>query len=415
MTEGLYQKASLLYEQGRNKEAMDLLNNILSEEPHHIGAKMILASILMEEKKYEKAEPVVDQIIADFPLGSAPYFLKAKLHYLKDELNKAEEFIQKCIQIDVEDSSAFALWAQIAIERKDYEDALRLANKALEIDSANVFALNIRSTVLLKLKRVEESFETIEGVLREDPGNSHTHSNVGWIALEHGDREKALNHFKEALRNDPSNTHAQAGMTEALKSKYLVYKWFLKYAFWMGNMKSGQQWIFLLGFYFGMRFLGTISEKVPMLAPILIPILIVLAILALSTWIIDPLSNFLFMMNPYGRLLLDKEEKQTGLMVGISLCTAIVAGLIGLLSGNVAWYSISIVGFLLMIPLGKFFAPAKWKYVLKIYVVLLVIVGVLGILGAFVSQNIWNGMTMIFIFGLVGFTWVSNILLSSNR
>src|SRR5690606_2150752 len=102
---------------------------------------------------------------------------------------------------------------------------------------------------LIKLDRSEESFETIEGALREDPNNAFTHANYGWGLLEKGNHTKAMEHFKEALSHSPNLDYAQAGMLEAIKATNPIYRLFLKYAFWMGNMAAKFQWGFIIAFY----------------------------------------------------------------------------------------------------------------------------------------------------------------------
>ncbi|MDP1879349.1 MAG: tetratricopeptide repeat protein, partial [Parachlamydiaceae bacterium] len=319
--------------------------------------------------------------------------------------------INQAIELDSYDADYFALLANIKLGRKQFEEALKTANEALEIDAENLLALNTRSTALNKLNRSEESFKTIEGALREDPNNAYTHANYGWGLLEKGDHKKALEHFKEALTNDPTFEYAQSGMLVALKATNPIYRIFLKYSFFMSNLTAKYQWGVIIGFYLSFRALKTIAQNNEALQPYLIPLIIAIAFIAFSTWIISPISNLFLRFNKYGQLLLHRKEKMSSNFVAISLGVFVVGLLLYIAFSDEKMLTIAVFGFAMMLPLGKIFSPSKNKYGLLIYTIALALVGLIAIGLTFSTGEMFNLMTVVFVFGFVLFQWVANYML----
>jgi hypothetical protein len=65
----------------------------------------------------------------------------------------------------------------------------------------------------------------------------------------------------------------------------------------------------------------------------------------------------------------------------------------------------------MILPLGTMYAPSKNKYGLLIYTIALALVGKIAIGLTFSRGEIYNLMTLVFIFGFIAFQWVANYLL----
>ncbi len=411
MIDAQISRASLLIEQNRFKEASLVLKDVISQEPDNAYVLGMYGLVLLETEEIDKAEQVIDDAIALAPDYDYLFYLKARIALHQDNYNQAESSLQEALTLSPDDADYYALWSSIKLARKKYEEALNLADKALSLDSENLFALNIRSSALLKLNKKEESLNAIEGALKEDPNNAYTHANYGWGLLEQGNSQKALEHFKEALKNDPNSRYAQAGMLEALKAKYWIYRIFLRYALWMGNLTTQYQWGVIIGFYLLYRLLNSVSENNPALQPILTPVLFLMALIAFSTWVMTPLSNLFLRLNPYGKHLLDEKEIMSSNFVGISAMVFLFGLLTFFISANMNWLAVAVFGFTMMVPLGSMFAPTKYKNALLYYSIAMAVVGALSISITFLSDQLVNQFSMIYIFGFIAYQWIANFLM----
>lgn len=410
MTEILLQRAEILIQQRRYIEAEKILKEALSTDPTDLHTLVLLAETSIQLDQTEKAAHLLDTAIGMDPGSGYLFYMKARISLLKNNYDEAETNFEQALQLDPVNADYYAFWASIKLMRKQYENALALANQALEIDPENILGLNTRSTALLKLNLHEEAFQTIEGALREDPTNAYTHANYGWNLLERGDHKKALVHFGEALKNDPDNHHAQAGMVEALKANNLIYRLFLKYAFWIGNLTANYQWGVIIGLYAGSRFLRIIANSNESLRPFINPLVTLLAIVAFSTWIITPVSNLFLRFNKYGKHLLDKKEILSSNFVAASFMVFLV-GLAGLLTtGDDRFISIAAFGFAMMVPFSSMFSKTKYKHALVIYTAVMGLLGIAAITTAFNTGELFNDFTSLFGFAFIAFQFVANFL-----
>lgn len=404
-------KVQILIQQSKHKEAETMLADLLREYPNDIHYLSLLAEVKLQLDEFDHANKIIETAIGLSPDSAHLFYIQSRIALQQEKIADAEKHILQAIQTDPYDADYFALLAHIQLHRKLYTEALETANKALEIDAENLLALNTRSTALNKLNRSEESFQTIEGALREDPNNAYTHANYGWGLLEKGDYKKAKEHFSEALLNNPNSQYAQSGMLESIKATNPIYRLFLKYAFWMGNLTAQYQWVVILGFYFGFKGLRKLASSNPSLQPYLTPLIILLAMIAFSTWIIRPISNLFLRFNKYGKLLLTKEEKMSANIVAVCLVLFIAGILLYFGLSDQKMLSIAVFGFAMMLPSGTMLSPSKNKIVLIVYTIILAAIGIIAIAQTFSTGEIFTTMSAIFILGFVAFQWVANYML----
>lgn len=406
MTDGLLEKAQLLIQQQRYNDAQKILGELLRVEPDNDYVLYLLSEVQLQKNNFVKADELINSAIALNPDQSHYFFVKARIAMMQDKFGEAEKHIGKAIALDPHEAAYFAIWAQIKLVRKQYDEALDLADQALALDPANLNALNLRSTALLKLNRKEESYETIREALHEDPDNAHTHANHGWGLLERGDHKNALTHFKESLMRDPNSGYAQAGMVEALKAKFIVYRWFLQYAFWSSNMTAKYQWILILGFYFGTRALRSIAGKNEALQPFLYPLVAILALLAFSTWIMAPLSNLYLLLNPFGKYLLNREQKITARLTGICLLVSVISAIMYLVTHNLGFVTLGLFSLTMMIPVSHLFTKPAGVFIT--YNSLMFLFGIVAVAQAFVTGVTISGIAFIYVIGFVAFQFIAN-------
>ena len=403
-------KIEILIQQKRYTEARQLIESLLSQDSDQPFLLSLLAEICLQQDQPEQAAGIIDHSISLAPDTAHLYYLKSRISICLGQYDEAENQITQAIALDAKDAHFYAFHANIKLIRKQYQLALELAARALEADAENLLALNIRSSALIKLDKKEEAFITIEGALREDPNNAYTHTNYGWGLLEKGNHKKALEHFKEALQNDPGQDMARMGMLEAIKATNPLYRLFLKYSFFMSRLTAKYQWGVIIGFYLITRVLRGIAQKNEAAQPYLTPIVVLLAIIAFSTWVFTPISNLFLRLNRYGRLLLDQNEKRNSNLVALSL---IVSGL-GLINyflfSDERFLSIAAFGFAMMLPLGILFSAGKNQRILQIYTLAMTATGISAIVLTFISNDLFNIASVLFILGFIAFQWLSNFI-----
>ncbi|MGB3591726.1 MAG: tetratricopeptide repeat protein [Nonlabens sp.] len=411
MVDAIYERALLLYQQNRYQQAEELLRNALAQSPNDVACLHLLSEIRLALDAPREAGKLVDIAIGLAPDQDLLYATKARIMIDVERYDEAEELLKEAIYLNPSGAQYYAMLGHITLSRKRYQEAEDLANKALGLEPDNLLALNTKSTAQLKQNKKAESEATLRGALGENPEDSYTHANYGWNKLEQGNHVAALEHFKEALKFNPNNPYAQQGMMQALQAKYLLYRWFLKYQFWLGKMGAKYQWGFIIGFYVLTRLLDWVSEAIPSLSVILTPIVILLALVALSTWVIAPLSQLLFRFNKYARFLLSDKEKRATVFTAVCLATCVAGVSLIFILDDLRYASVAVVGLVLMIPWSLFYMPTKPKLMMPLAASIMTLVGVVAIYETFRLDDLNNMFSVSFLICFFALQWLINAVM----
>ncbi|MFM7022424.1 MAG: tetratricopeptide repeat protein [Flavobacteriales bacterium] len=401
-------RAELLLEQGRFADAEKEIKKHLSDFPEHAYAIGLLARTYLQAGNYDEALRTIDSAIRLDASEGYFYYIKAVILLNKKDESQSEMFIGFAINANPDNAEYFALLADIKMVQKKYSEALQKAEEGLNRDPANLHCLNTKAQAQVKLNNKQDAYSTIEGALNEDPDNPYTHTNYGWGLLEKGHHEKALVHFREALRLAPGLEYARAGMVEAMKAKYFIYRWFLNYQFWMSKQSKGMQWAIIIGIYVVSNILGEVEESHPEWSPFIYPLLIFIFIFAFLTWVIHPLSNLFLRLNKYGRYALTDTEVRISNFIGMA-AGVFVAGLLAyLFTFQEVFLAITFYGFTMMVPLSRIYSGDENEKKYNYYALGMAVVGILSVLVIFKTGQLMNTLSLVYLIAFVAYQWLAN-------
>ena len=424
MSEGL-QRGLLLLGQGRHELAAEQFGRHLATEPNDAHAHSLLGLCLSQMERFGDATQHAEEAVRlapDFP------FAHYALAYVMADRNRFKEAltaINEAIRQDPYDADYFALLARIHLAESRHQPALDAAEQGLQVDAENVTCQNLRAMALKNLGRHMDAAQQLEGALARNPENAVTHANKGWALLEKNKPDEALKHFQEALRIDPTLEWAREGIVTALKARYKIYGVMLKYFLWMSKLSGRQQWFVVLGVYFGSRMLGGLAAARPDLAPYIFPVRIVIFAFAIMTWLADPLFNLALRCNRYGRLALSEDQRKSSTLVG--LCIGLALGcVVGAIFSKepILWLGAAGGIGLLAMPISIIYrVHLPWqRRVMALYSVVMTLALATGIFGLWLGETpagkvrepyaaIGGLGLVVYLAGLIGCPWVSNILL----
>ncbi|WP_420571395.1 tetratricopeptide repeat protein [Kordia sp.] len=402
-----HQRGVQLFELGRYQEAISYLSTAISESIYNYGSKYYLALCFFNTEAYDKASKILDELLQETPNEGNIFFLKGQIAYRLNNAHHAMSLVDKSIELDPYEADFFGFKGALLMDQKKFEQALHFVNEGLQLDPKNTACLNLRARILTKLNRKEEAEETVEHILYDNAEDDYAHANVGWVALENGDTEKALHHFKQALQLNPNMQYAREGMATAIKSKNFLYKWYLKYAFWMSKQSSRNQWIFIIGIYVAYR-VGIGILRASDLTFLVIPLVIVYLVFVLGGWIMESLSNTILLADSYGKYLLTNEEKYSGYTFGGLLLGGILGTIAFFVFGNPLFMLWGFTCFCALLPLpGSFLKTSKNVRIFGLfYGIAILCVGFFGIF--FTSDIMLNGAIVLGM--MVLYTWLFNFI-----
>jgi tetratricopeptide (TPR) repeat protein len=406
-------RALMLLNQSRPDLAEQELRQALGADPDDGIAHALLALCLAQRKAYAEATEEAEAAVHLAPDHPFPHYVLASVLHERHRDDEAAAAVREAIRLNPEDADAFALLASIRFQQRDWEGARRAAERGLRIDPENDRCANLRAMALVKLGRRAEAEAAIEGALARDPENAVTHANQGWVWLERSEPQKALEHFREALRLNPTLEWARAGLIEALKARYLIYRLMLRYFLWMAKLSAGARWGIILGGFVGFRVLRGAANANPELAPYLWPLLGAYLAFVVLSWIADPLFNLLLRVNRFGRLALSREEIIASNWIGACLAGGLAALGVGLATGSDTALLVALSFGLLIIPLSATFNCAEgWpRTIMALYTAGLAACGLLA-LGLFLADSpLMVVPVVLFFIGTMFSTLVANIIM----
>ena len=375
------QRAQLHLEQSRSERAEEELRLHLASDPDDPIGHAFLAQALADQEKLKEATAEAQAAIRLAPDLDFAYYVLACVFDQRDRLDEAEAAICEAIRLDPEDANYYALLGGLKLQQRRWDVALQNAERGLELDAEHVGCNNLRSMALMQLGRKAEAGATIGAALAREPENALVHATQGWTLLNRGEHKQALEHFREALRLEPNLEYARAGIVEALKSRHLIYRLFLAYAFWMSRLSRGAQWGVIIGLYVGYRVVRNLAKANPDWAPYLYPVLMLYGAFAILTWLGQPIFNLILRLNRFGRLALSREQVESSNWVGLCLLLALGALVLALVTRSPQAILATLVFGLLSLPVSATFdcQPGWPRRAMTGYTTILVVAGLVAI------------------------------------
>lgn len=407
------QRAVLLLQHERNAEAKKLLNDGLARDPESAEMLSLLALAELGLGNPEAALQAADAALAKDPSSGLYHLRRGEALMELDRLDEAVQCFREARQRAPYDGQAPAHLAAVAFRQRRFKEALDLAEQALELEPELQQAQNIRNLCLVKLNRREQADAGMEDALRQSPNDAQAHAVSGWGNLERRRHQEALQHFAEALRLNPNLDLARAGMQEALKSRYAVYRAYMRFQFWMANQARGVRIAVVFGSFILLRILRGLERSIDGTQWWLVVPILVLATLFLSTWLFGPVGDVYLLTNRYGKhLLSDAERKNAHLGAGSMVLMLLGVVLAVLLPGQTGLALLGI-GLCMLIMTHEFYT-AERRSLVQGYVGIMAVLGA-GVVAGAILQASWMGALVgAFVLGFVGFTWGFNALAMSR-
>lgn len=416
---GVYQRALLLLQQNRPREAERALRQVLIADPGHAMSHAMLGQCLVQQERFDEAHQHVAEAIRLAPDEPLVHYVMSLVLFSRNRFNDAGAAINEAIRLDPSDADLHAMRAQVSMQQRHWRDALAAAERGLAVDAEHVGCTNLRAMALVQLGERDRAGQTIDAALRKNPENALSHANLGWTLLHQNEPIKAMEHFREALRLDPNNDWARSGIVEALKARHLVYRLMLQYFLLMSRLSSGAQWSIIIGLWVLSRIMQRVADQNPSLAPYLVPVIYLYAVFVVLTWLSPHLFNLMLRLNRFGRHALSAEQRQASNVLGGMILGSAMLFAVSWWVADAALSVFALSGLGLMLPVaGAYHAPAGWPRGVMFGLtgmLLLVAAGALAVgygvrMDMLTANPIWSGLMVLFLVGVVAAQVLANVL-----
>ena len=322
-TDSYLLRARVLMSQNRMELAEEQLRMVLASESSHSEAHAMLALCLVEREAWNAATEEAQQAIFHGPEEAMAHYSLARVMLKRNRLREAREAINEALRLSPWNADYFATLGAIEAAGEKWEEVLKAAEQGLEAEPEHEACENLRAAALTTLGRRSEAGLTIQESLRRNPENAFTHANEGWRLLHVRQPEQAMVHFREALRLDPNMEWARRGIVEAMKARFFIYRMMLGFFLWIGRFPPRTRLLLLIGMPIAQSVLQSTVVSVPALQFLAFPMMLTYLLFVWMTWTSSALFNLVLMLNPFGRLALNREEKVQAVATGSCVAAAL--------------------------------------------------------------------------------------------
>lgn len=215
------ERARMLIDVHRYRDAVPLVLEHLAEEPNSVYAHAMLSRCYLQMKQLPAALKAAQEAIHHEPdYGYAHYIHSFVLRDLKRHFD-ARRAIREALRLEPHNADFLSQSADLFNLREKYDDAIRDAERGLALDPMHVECACDRAFALMCKQQFQRADAALKEILAAHPDQSRIHATMGWVAVNCRKYKLARQYFSEALRIDPENKWAEEGMEESRQQNFV--------------------------------------------------------------------------------------------------------------------------------------------------------------------------------------------------
>jgi tetratricopeptide (TPR) repeat protein len=318
-------RAAMLYDKRRYDLAADEARRVLAADPGDAHAHVVLSLALTGQKRLMEACQEAQAAIAVAPDLSLAHSALAQAMAERSRFAQARQSAMEATRLDGRDPQNYSLLANIELGNRKWKAAYEVSGRGLAIDAHHPGLLRVRSLAAAQLGRLNEGQSSSLALLRLDPNRPNSMATQGYQLLHAGRFREARSTFAEALRLDPTNRLARHGVIETIKASNFVYRWILRYLMWASRQSGGRRFVIWWALGIVLSNLSRAAFANPEAFWWALPLVAAWLAVVASIILAPPLSNLALTLHPQARYLLEADERDAGMLVGLLLAATLVS------------------------------------------------------------------------------------------
>ncbi|MCC6931702.1 MAG: tetratricopeptide repeat protein [Deltaproteobacteria bacterium] len=206
-----YDLALVLEKLERREEAIISLETALDKKSRFNEAKIKLAELYYHEGRNLEALNLIEPLYSA-KMSPEQALLLAAIYQRQDKVNESRTIYQQIHKGDPENYSALVGIAQLDIIDGKIDIAVAALEKANNDASSNAEILSLLGHAYLLQDKLKEGKQVLDKAYSIDPNNAMTLNNLGVYFELTGDKVKAESNFREALIRSPKLLKAQENL-----------------------------------------------------------------------------------------------------------------------------------------------------------------------------------------------------------
>ena len=215
----LYQNriARVLLLQKNQKEALQVLNQTLTDDPDNAEARALRATILVGQPATGQAGQGIQELRALLEKNPNDLFLKfllARALAESGDLAEAHARLLEIVKLRPQFLDAHLLLADIAFKQHDMLETVQQAEAALEVDPENLRARMLRGSALRREGNLDQADAVLSSLSRQVPESMDVRLELAFVSLNRRNYAGAEAAFNKILTAKPTEWRAVAGLVD---------------------------------------------------------------------------------------------------------------------------------------------------------------------------------------------------------
>jgi tetratricopeptide (TPR) repeat protein len=210
--------SALYWADGRQDEAIALVQAAANENPRDLEARRLRASYLLSRGREADADTIISDYTAVLETDTSNHIVNYQLGRawrLKRDNKAALKYLQAAARAESYLAPKLLL-AEIHAESGNYVEALRNLDEILRIDKENSAIRVLRAAALRSIGREKDARAELQRVLRSQPGLRSAELELAVLELTSGRPARAQELFARWHKSGSSQPHIAVGLAESL-------------------------------------------------------------------------------------------------------------------------------------------------------------------------------------------------------
>ena len=242
----LLEQARLHIQHGHMDGAIDVLREILSNDPDLAEAHAYLSICLLRKRRGHAAAHEAQIALALEPESETALYALALSQFAQRKFRDAEAHIRRLLDIDPNDARYYLLLADLYVATEAKQKILPLLQKALSLTPEDPDTLSKLANYYLAENNLGRAHHYAQEALQMDAEHADALVSMGQVQLQKGEVANAKEHAIWALRQEPDNASALYLLTavKARSNPFLGLWW--RYNAWIKRIGMTRSILVLL-------------------------------------------------------------------------------------------------------------------------------------------------------------------------
>ena len=208
--------AANLISEEKYKEAAEVLDIVLKDDPEIPQAQILLVSALRQTNQTTRAKQILDRYLQRDPSNTQALIAMAEMLQQEGRADDVIAICKRAVSVDPRNARAYEVMSEVFMRRNDHQAALPFLRKAVELQpKLSRSQLNL-AAALIALGSIEEAERLLTDIIKQYPKFPLAHYHLALLRERQGRIADARAEYVSEIANHPNEAVARFNLGSLL-------------------------------------------------------------------------------------------------------------------------------------------------------------------------------------------------------